>query len=305
MGAIVALSLAVFMVVAAAGGSPTALNQLGILPILLGTYLFGMRGALGAAALVSLMLGPVAVAVGVSGGSKDAWPWIRPVMFLTVGATMGLVVDNLRGAHRRIQQQRRESLVAFARSAEAKDQDTGQHVVRCRGYSEALARAINLSDAEVDDIAWSSVLHDVGKLHVPDRILLKPGRLSGEEWEIMQRHTIWGAEILRHGEGFETARRIARWHHERFDGMGYPDHLEGEAIPLEARIVAVADAYDAMTSDRPYQAALTVEQAIDELRRGAEKQFDPELARIFIALLERDPALRYGKFASDSGLPDD
>ncbi len=144
------------------------------------------------------------------------------------------------------------------------------------------------------------MLHDIGKLHVPDSILLKPGKLTPEEWEVMRRHSVFGERILAGGVGFEMARRIARWHHEDFDGRGYPDGLRGEAIPLEARIVRVADAYDAMTHVRPYKRAESPDWAFEELERYAGAQFDPELVRLFIALLERDERLRLGRVAPDS-----
>jgi len=136
------------------------------------------------------------------------------------------------------------------------------------------------------------MLHDVGKLHVPDRILLKPGPLSAREWQVMRLHPVWGAEILAQGDGFELARRIARWHHENVDGSGYPDGLRGESIPLEARIVRIADAFDAMTDARPYRAARPVESALEELDRCAGSQFDPELVALFIDLVRRDGGLR-------------
>lgn len=124
------------------------------------------------------------------------------------------------------------------------------------------------------------MLHDVGKLHIPDRILLKPGPLSDEEWAVMRQHPIYGEVILGDGPGFSTARRVARWHHENFDGSGYPDGLRAERIPLDARIVRIADAFDAMTHDRPYKQAESIEWALAELRRCAGTDFDPELVRL-------------------------
>jgi hypothetical protein len=294
--AVAAAVLLVFLLVAGAGGSPSALNQLSVLPIVLGAYLFGWRGALAAAAGAAVLMGPVAILTGLSGGARDPFPWVRPGVILLVGVTVSLLAERLQHSRDQVSRQKRDALIAFARSSEAKDVDTGRHVVRCHGFSAALAKGVGLSAEVVDDIAWSSILHDVGKLHVPDSILLKPGPLDAEEWETMKRHTIWGPEILRDGESFATARRIARWHHENIDGSGYPDGLSGEAIPLEARIVRIADAYDAMTHDRPYQLARSAEEAMYELERYAGRYFDPELTRLFIALLERDAELRRGSF---------
>ncbi|MGH2356598.1 MAG: HD-GYP domain-containing protein, partial [Candidatus Limnocylindria bacterium] len=125
----------------------------------------------------------------------------------------------------------------------------------------------------------------------PDRILLKPVPLSPDEWQIMRRHPLYGEQILREGTGFEMARRIARSHHENIDGSGYPDGLKGSQIPLEARIVRVTDAFDAITNVRPYKPARSVDWALDELTRYSGTQFDPDLVRLLLALVRDDPAL--------------
>ncbi len=182
-------------------------------------------------------------------------------------------------------------MVALARGAEAKDTDTGDHVVRVQAISIELALAAGLEPDTATSIGWSAMLHDIGKLHVPDRILLKPGPLDRAEWDVMRLHPVWGAEILAQGAGFEVARRIARSHHENFDGSGYPDGLAGDAIPFEARVVRLADTFDAITHGRPYQAARPLDWALQEIDRHAGTQFDPELAKLFIELLERDPDL--------------
>jgi putative two-component system response regulator len=176
-------------------------------------------------------------------------------------------------------------MVALARGAEAKDTDTGDHIKRVQTMSERLALASGLSTEDAAAIGWAGMLHDVGKLHVPDRILLKPGPLAAAEWEIMRQHPIWGEQILADGEGFALARRIARWHHENFDGTGYPDGLAGIHIPFEARIVRVADAFDAITHTRPYRRPRSVEEALGELDRSAGRHFDPELVRLQIQLV--------------------
>jgi putative nucleotidyltransferase with HDIG domain len=282
------------------GGSPNPLNHLGYLPIVLAAYLFGWRGGLLTAGYVAFLLGPLPTLAGLAGGLErpDAWA-VRAATFALVGGLTGYLFDHARAATLgwrsaavEIAQRQRDGMVALARGAEAKDTDTGDHVVRVQLIAEELARATGVDAELAADIGWSAMLHDVGKLHVPDRILLKPGPLSADEWTIMRRHPVWGAEILAQGEGFEVARRIARWHHENVDGSGYPDGLRGERIPLEARIVRIADAFDAMTHPRPYQAARTIEWALEELARCAGTQFDPELARLFIDQVRNDVGLR-------------
>ncbi len=300
VAAIVVGGFLALVLVRVTGGSPNPLNHLGYLPIVLAAYLFGWRGGLATAAFVAFLLGPLPTLAGLAGGleAPDAWA-IRAVTFVVVGVLTGYLFDHARlavlgwrSAAVEIAQRQRDGMVALARGAEAKDTDTGDHVVRVQLLAEELALATGLDAERAADIGWSAMLHDVGKLHVPDRILLKPGPLSADEWEIMRRHPVWGAEILAQGEGFEVARRIARWHHENIDGSGYPDGLRGERIPLEARIVRIADAFDAMTHPRPYQAARPLEWALEELARYAGSQFDPELAALFIDRVRSDGGLR-------------
>ncbi len=128
------------------------------------------------------------------------------------------------------------------------------------------------------------MLHDVGKLRVPDRVLLKPGTLDEAEWELIRQHPVWGEELLNGDQGFELARKIARWHHENWDGSGYPDGLRGEAIPLAARIVRVVDVFDALRSERSYKPAWTLERSLDELRLIRGTALDTALVDAFVDL---------------------
>ena len=151
-------------------------------------------------------------------------------------------------------------------------------------YAEQIAAELGLSPAHVERVRVAGVLHDIGKLGISDAVLLKPSRLEAHEWQEIQRHPEIGARILEHA----NLRDVANWvlsHHERIDGTGYPRALAGPAIPLEGRILAVADAYEAMTADRPYRSALTADEARAELQRGAGTQFDPRVVEAFERVL--------------------
>jgi hypothetical protein len=294
LGLVATLAVAAYAAIRATGGTPNALAHLGYIPIVLAAYLFGWRASLPTAILVTLLIGPFGELTGMRTDGPQAWA-ARGVAFIGIGLLLGILFDRMRSAvaeaeanARLVRDREREAIVAFARGAEAKDEDTGHHVVRVQDGSLLLARSVGLDPEDADRIGWSAMLHDVGKLHVPDRILLKPGPLDAGEWAIMRQHPVWGERILGDGAGFETARRIARWHHENFDGSGYPDGLRGEDIPLEARIVRLADAFDAMTSRRVYAEPRTIDDALEEIERWAGRQFDPELARLFIGLMERE-----------------
>lgn len=184
-----------------------------------------------------------------------------------------------------------EAVLILARAAEAKDEVTGNHVARVGDLAAALAERVGLTGRVADDLRYAAMLHDVGKLHVPDQILMKPGRLTADEWAVVKMHTVWGERILGSTAGFETARRIARSHHENWDGSGYPDGLAGETIPLDARIVHVVDVFDALRSRRPYKEAWPLDQCIDELAAGRGSRYDPELVNEFMALLDANPVL--------------
>ncbi|MBA3236438.1 MAG: HD domain-containing protein [Chloroflexi bacterium] len=172
----------------------------------------------------------------------------------------------------------------LARAAEARDGATGVHIEHVRDLAAELAAATGVVASEIEHIAWSAMLHDVGKIRVPDRVLLKPGRLDEDEWALIRQHPLWGEELLIGEDGFKLARQIARWHHEDWDGSGYPDGLRGEAIPLAARIVRVVDVYDALRSERPYKPVWTLERTLEELRAMRGRGLDPDLTDVFVQI---------------------
>jgi HD-GYP domain-containing protein (c-di-GMP phosphodiesterase class II) len=167
--------------------------------------------------------------------------------------------------------------------------DLEAHASDVGALAEAVAVHLGLSEAEIEEVRHAAQLHDVGKVAVPDAILRKPGPLTAQEWEFIRQHTIIGERILAAAPSLTGVAKLVRSSHERWDGGGYPDALAGEQIPLGARIVAVADAYDAMVTDRPYRKASTPAEALDELRACAGSQFDPRVVYAFCDALRTAP----------------
>jgi putative two-component system response regulator len=289
---LVLLACSVFAVIWFTGGLPNPYANLNYPIIALGAYLAGWRGGIAVALFAAYLLGPHAAAAGLP-GHNDLDDWIvRTLTYLLVGGLMGALFDRSRASLTETTQAlhdalewRRSAIVTLARAAEAKDEDTADHLVRMRHLTEQLARAAGLNREEAGQLGWAAILHDVGKLHIPDAILQKAGPLSASERAEMERHPLYGEQILGDGAGLGMARQIARWHHENYDGSGYPDGLVGEAIPLGARIVRVVDAFDAMTHDRPYRPAGSTGEALRELQREAGRAFDPHLVRLLTDLV--------------------
>lgn len=171
----------------------------------------------------------------------------------------------------------------LGRASEYRDNETGLHIIRMSKYAEVIGRQAGISYEMCDILLNASPMHDLGKLGIPDRILLKPGKLDPEEWMVMKTHTTIGAELLSGGDNIlmESARQIALTHHERWDGSGYPLGIQGEEIPLMGRVAAISDVFDALTSDRPYKKAWPVDEAVEEILRQSGHQFDPGLIPCF------------------------
>ncbi|WP_448515858.1 HD domain-containing phosphohydrolase [Pseudothermotoga sp.] len=177
---------------------------------------------------------------------------------------------------------------AFLKALEFHEQHTVKHSETVKEYAVKIARKLELDERQVRLIACAALLHDLGKLAVPSTILNKPGRLSPDELQIVKQHPVVAAEIIQHIKGLEEVAKIVRHHHERWDGKGYPDGLSGEEIPLGARILCVADAFEAMTSNRPYRKAMSISDAVSELINNAGEQFDPNLVQIFLEILKEE-----------------
>lgn len=191
-----------------------------------------------------------------------------------------------------LNQTRLQVVRRLGRAAEYRDNETGLHIIRMSKYAELLARSLGWSEADCELMLHASPMHDVGKIGIPDSILLKPGKLDADEMDIIKTHTSIGADILKDGNSalMHLACEIAISHHEKWDGSGYPNALAGTAIPQSGRIVAVADVFDALTASRPYKKAWTVEAAANLIRESSGSHFDPEVVehfeKCFLAIIE-------------------
>jgi response regulator RpfG family c-di-GMP phosphodiesterase len=251
------------------------------------------RAVLDRAQLEMLLVAPVLEAgellgVLVLGSSCTTTTASQEVLISTIAGQMGQWLSRVRSLSSVSRSQRR-TLERLARAAEFRDEETANHTQRVSRYSELLARLSGVDRRQSDLIATASAMHDIGKLGIPDSILRKPGRLTAQERTHMQKHADYGRKILA-GEPdplLDLAAVIAWTHHERWDGAGYPRRLRGEEIPLEGRIVAIGDVFDALTSDRVYRPAMTVEHAVGLMRDGSGAHFDPELLDLFLAAMPR------------------
>lgn len=217
------------------------------------------------------------VVEGLDAGADDfiAKPFARPELVARIRSALRLrrALVGMEAAH--------AVVAALANAVEAKDAPTERHCERLALLAARMGARLGLSIPELDAVTYGALLHDVGKIGVPDQVLGKPGPLTEAEWALVRRHPEIGERICAPLQSFAAFGPIIRHHHERWDGAGYPDGLRGSAIALGARIVGLVDAFDAMTHDRPYRPALTLGQAVEEVRRQAGRQFDPDFAGVF------------------------
>jgi putative nucleotidyltransferase with HDIG domain len=213
----------------------------------------------------------------------------QQVDFLTTLANQAaMVLDNAR-LYEEVRESYFSTITALARSIDARDEYTHGHSERVTRYALMSARQLGFTEEQLEELHVGAILHDVGKIGIPDDILNKPGRLSEEEFEIMKQHPTIGAKILE--EAFSrrpNVIRLVKHHHERYDGRGYPDGLRGEEVSMSVLVLAVADSYDAMTSDRCYRRAFSQEAALHELRMGKLKHYHPDAVEALVAALEEE-----------------
>jgi putative two-component system response regulator len=197
-------------------------------------------------------------------------------------------------ARRQIYRAHLDTIRRLTIAAEFKDEVTARHIERIGLYSSVLGEALDMSPGQVETVRHAAPLHDVGKLGIPDHVLLKPGKLDDDEWVVMRTHTTLGSEILAGSDSsvIQMGQTIARWHHERWDGSGYPEGLGETDIPLEARICAVVDYFDALTMDRPYRRALDTDVVLGMMREGSGSHFDPDVLDVFFDNLPQVTEIR-------------
>ncbi|MGB9791520.1 MAG: HD domain-containing phosphohydrolase [Thermacetogeniaceae bacterium] len=206
------------------------------------------------------------------------------VLYIYLRQRIKRATKDLVNANRKIHEAYEGTIRAIVKALEKKESRTAIHSLRTNKIANAIGKALGLSREELKTLNWSTLLHDIGKLGVSEQILLKPGPLTAEEYEAVKKHCIYGYEILRDIDYLNQAAEVALYHHERYDGNGYPFGIRDEEIPLLARICTLADAFEAMTADRPYRKAMTLEEAIEEIKRNSGTQFDPKIVEAFLKL---------------------
>ncbi|HCL41979.1 MAG TPA: two-component system response regulator [Pseudomonas sp.] len=233
---------------------------------------------------VTALANPEDEALGFELGAVDyiSKPVSAPIVRARVRTHLSLVRAEV------LRQTRLNIVQALGMAAEYKDNETGLHVIRMSHFSRIIALEAGFSAEDAEELLHAAPMHDVGKIGIPDAILQKPGKLDADEWAIMQQHPDIGARIIGEHDAsmLQMARRIALGHHEKWDGSGYPAGLAGTDIPVEARIIAIADVFDALTSVRPYKRAWSVDEAVALIREQSGKHFDPHLVNCFLARLD-------------------
>ncbi|MHC4714147.1 MAG: HD-GYP domain-containing protein [Planctomycetota bacterium] len=261
-----------------------ALRKFFVVPIVLAAVWFEMRGALVAVAVATVLYVPHVFLQWAGRHSENINQLGEMVTLWLTAVISGFFVRSERQALTRAVETHRGSLMALVAALDAREHETERHSERVMAYAVQLGRRLAMSPQELRLVRLTALLHDVGKIGVPDHVLLKRGSLDKSEWSLMQRHPETALRILRSVPSLREAARVVYCHHERYDGKGYPRGLKGTEIPFVARVFAVADTFDALTSDRPYRKRLDCEAARELIRKEAGKALDPEVVDAFLSV---------------------
>ena len=277
-------------IIYATGGTHTAGPQLVYIPIAAAAWYFRASGGLLAGIAGGLLIGPLMPLDVTQNIAQDTTNWvIRLGVFMFLGAALGVGFDSVLSQLADLRRLNDETIRAFVHTIDAKSKHTAQHSENVSRYAVQIGTGLGLSSSEIDRLRWEGLLHDIGKLTIPDDVLNKPGPLDEHEWKLVKRHPAESVRMLQGVSHYQPYLPAICHHHERFDGTGYPDGISGPTIPRDARILAVADSFDAMTSARPYRAAYSFDQALLEIRNGAGTQFDPDMVEALLVSFQTTP----------------
>ncbi len=282
------LFLAVTVYEALTYGLSAMLTQLVYLPILLAAAVLGLRGGTVVGLLIAVTMGPIA-ALGPGEGRGEGLWWAKSSLYLLFGITVGALFQSVDNRLRRVEQRANrlsemytKTLSSLAHTVEVRDRHTQGHSERVARNAMVLGREVGFSERHLELLYWSALLHDLGKIAIPDYILLKDGPLTKREYDEVKQHPVYGAELLSSlSSEFAPIAEIVRSHHERWDGLGYPNGTRGGAIPLMSRIISIVDVFEALTSERPYRKPMTTEEALEFVLEATGQQFDPTLVQVF------------------------
>lgn len=283
---LIAIGVGVYLV----GGVQSPLTQLMYLPILLAASLFAIPGAVIVAVAAGIALGPWIPMNVMTGEAQSASHWLyRTSLFVLFAAVAGYIsrwwgkrVNHVESEMEQLSEVYTRVLSSLALTVEIRDEHTRGHCERVAQNTMAMGQALGFNNRQLETLYWGAILHDLGKIAVPESILLKPGTLTESEYSEIKRHSEYGADLLDSvAPEFKEIATVVRYHHERWDGLGYPARLEGEEIPLMSRMISVVDVFEALTSSRPYRDPMRSEHALIYLKDGAGTQFDSQIVALF------------------------
>lgn len=285
-----------------AGGTRTVWPQLFYVPIALAAVLVAPRIAVGVAIVGGLLCGPAMPLDRAAGTSQETWSWaLRLGVFVLVALVIAIPATLARRRAHMLERFGGQVVTSFVTAVDGKHPYTARHSESVARYATAIAGELGLPHRAIDRIRWAALLHDVGKISTPVELLDKQGPLTDDERAVMERHPVESARIVEGIDRLADSLDGVRHHHERLDGAGYPDGLAGDAVSLDARVLAVADAFDAMTSDRAYRSGMHPAVALDRLVAGAGTQFDAEIVAAFARSLSVEPPMTE---AARAGVPE-